>query len=57
MVGEIDTELAFWLLGLGTPIVGVALIWGLVVRGSPVQAAPDTANTAHGSPPDASGAR
>jgi magnesium transporter len=55
MVGEIDTQLAFWLLGLGTPIVGVALIWALVVRGSPVQEAPDTANTAHGSPPGVSG--
>jgi magnesium transporter len=37
MVGAIDTELAFWLLGLGTPLLGVALIWGLVVRGTPVQ--------------------
>jgi magnesium transporter len=57
MVGQIDTEFAFWLLGLGTPVVGVALIWALVVRGSPVEAAPDTANTAHECRPDASGAR
>jgi magnesium transporter len=37
MVGQIDTESAFWLLGLGTPVVGVLLILRLVVRGSPVQ--------------------
>jgi magnesium transporter len=57
MVGQIDTEFAFWLLGLGTPVVGVALIWALVVRGSPVEAAPDTASTAHGSPSDVSEGR
>lgn len=38
MVREIDTALAFWLLGIGTLVAGVALIWRLVVRGSP---APD----------------
>jgi magnesium transporter len=38
MVGQIDGELAFWLLGIGTPVAGVALIWRLVARGSPVQA-------------------
>jgi magnesium transporter len=38
MVGQIDTQSAFWLLGLGTPVVGVLLILRLVVRGSPVQA-------------------
>jgi magnesium transporter len=48
MVGEIDTELAFWLLGIGTPVVGVALIWRLVVRGSPVQAEPGTVNAPEG---------
>jgi magnesium transporter len=37
MVDEIDSQLAFWLLGIGTPVLGVALIWRLVVRGSPVQ--------------------
>jgi len=37
MVGEIDSQLAFWLLGIGTPLIGVALIWLLVVRGSPAQ--------------------
>jgi magnesium transporter len=48
MVGEIDTQLAFWLLGVGTLGVGVALIWRLVVRGSPVQPDEDTAEAAHG---------
>jgi magnesium transporter len=38
MVEQVDSQLAFWLLGLGTPVLGVALIWRLVVRGSPVQA-------------------
>ena len=43
MVGQIDTQWAFWLLGVGTPIAGVALIWRLIVRGSPVQADQNTA--------------
>ena len=55
MVDEIDTELAFWLLGIGTPVVGVALIWGLVVRGSPVQAEPGATNAAHRSARDGAG--
>jgi magnesium transporter len=55
MVGEIDTELGFWLLGIGTPVVGVALIWRLVVRGSPVEAEPGTANAAHRSARDGAG--
>jgi magnesium transporter len=46
MVGQIDTQLAFWLLGVGTLVVGVALIGRLVVRGSPVQADDDTADGA-----------
>jgi magnesium transporter len=37
MVGEVDTPLAFWVLGVGSLVVGVALIWALVVRGSPVE--------------------
>ncbi len=53
MVAEIDTQLAFWLLGIGTPVVGVILIWRLVVSGSPVQA--DTADAAHRSPGDVAG--
>jgi magnesium transporter len=47
MVGQIDTQLAFWLLGIGTPVVGVALIWRFVARGSPVQPDRDTADGAH----------
>jgi magnesium transporter len=35
MVGEIDTQLAFWLLGIGTPVLGVLLILRVVARGSP----------------------
>jgi magnesium transporter len=34
MVGEIDTQLAFWLLGVGAPVFGVLLILRLVGRGS-----------------------
>jgi magnesium transporter len=44
MVGEIDTQVAFWLLGIGTLVAGVALILRLVVRGSPVQPDPDAAD-------------
>jgi magnesium transporter len=36
MVEQVDTGLAFWLLGIGSLVVGVALIWVLIVRGSPV---------------------
>src|SRR3954465_6344001 len=36
MVREVNTALAFWLLGVGSLVVGVALIWRLVARGSPV---------------------
>lgn len=38
MVGEVDTQLAFWVLGTGTLVAGGVLIWRLVVRASPVQA-------------------
>jgi magnesium transporter len=37
MVDQIDSQAAFWLLGIGTPVIGVAAIWRLIVRGSPVQ--------------------
>jgi magnesium transporter len=50
MVGQIDTQLAFWLLGIGTPVAGVLLIWRLVVRGSPVESEPDSPDAAHPSP-------
>ena len=35
MVRGVNTALAFWLLGVGTLVLGVALIWRLVVRGAP----------------------
>jgi magnesium transporter len=35
MIEQIDTQLAFWLLGIGTLVLGVAFIWRLIVRGSP----------------------
>jgi magnesium transporter len=57
MVGQVDSELAFWLLGVGTLLVGVALIWGLVVRGSPVDAAPDNPKAPGRPPADVSRAR
>jgi magnesium transporter len=44
MVDQVDTQLAFWLLGIGTPVAGVLLIWRLVVRGSPVQGDAGTAD-------------
>jgi len=50
MVGEIDTQAAFWLLGIGTPVLGVALIWRLIVRGSPIQTDGDTDDAARPSP-------
>jgi magnesium transporter len=37
MVREVNTPLAFVLLGIGAPALGVALIWVLVRRGSPVE--------------------
>jgi magnesium transporter len=44
MVDQVDTQLAFWLLGIGTPVAGVVLIWRLVVRGSPAQGDAGTAD-------------
>jgi magnesium transporter len=41
MVDEVDSALAFWLLGVGSLVIGVALIWRLIVRGTPIQ--PDDA--------------
>ncbi len=37
----IDTPLAFWLLGVGLLVVGVALILRLIVRGSPLELEPE----------------
>jgi magnesium transporter len=53
MVDQVDTQLAFWLLGIGTPVLGVALILRIVVRGSPVQADAGTADA----PPGGSNAK
>src|SRR3954453_10540376 len=37
MVREIDSPLAFLLLGVGTPAVGAVIVWRLVARRAPVQ--------------------
>src|SRR3954466_812715 len=37
MVREINSELAFWALGVGAQVVGALLIWRLVSRRAPVQ--------------------
>jgi magnesium transporter len=41
MVREIDTPLAFVLLGIGAPVLGVALITLWVRRGTPVTTGPE----------------
>jgi len=40
MVGEIHSPLAFWLLGVGSLVLGVIVIWKVVVRESPVEPEP-----------------
>ena len=47
MVEQIDTQLAFWLLGIGSLAVGVALILLLIVRRSAVQTDEDIPKRAH----------
>lgn len=42
MINRIDTPLAFWLLGVGSLVAGVAMIWRLVIRASPIES--DTGN-------------
>jgi magnesium transporter len=43
MIGKITTPLAFFLLGIGTPVLGVTLTWLLIQRrGTPVQPDRDT---------------
>ena len=42
MIDRIHSQLAFWLLGVGSLLVGVALIWRLVIRAAPTEA--DTSN-------------
>jgi magnesium transporter len=49
MVKQIHSQLAFWLLGVGSLLVGVALI-GLVIRGVPIQADRSNTETAERSP-------
>jgi magnesium transporter len=44
MIGQIDTQLAFWLLGVGSLFAGVALIWRLIMRGSPAEADDDASH-------------
>ena len=50
MVGQVDTQLAFWLLGVGSLVAGVLLIWRLVVRGSLAEADDDATPVAQRSP-------
>jgi magnesium transporter len=50
MVNRIDTPLAFWLLGVGSLVLGVATIWRLVIRAAPIEADEGTAGTPRGSP-------
>jgi magnesium transporter len=50
MVEEVDTKLAFWLLGVGSLVAGVLLILRLVVRGSPLRADPALPKRLYGSP-------
>ena len=37
MIGEIDMQLAFWLLGVGTSLAAALIAWRTVVRRSPIQ--------------------
>ena len=37
MIGQIDTQLAFWLLGVGTSLAAALIAWLTVLRRSPIQ--------------------
>jgi magnesium transporter len=37
MIGQIDTQLAFWLLGVGTSLAAALVAWRTVLRRSPIQ--------------------
>jgi magnesium transporter len=37
MIGEVDTALAFWILGVGTILAAALTAWRAVVRRSPVE--------------------
>jgi magnesium transporter len=41
MVKQIDTQWAFWAIGIGSLVAGLALIWRLVLRAAPVQVDPE----------------
>jgi magnesium transporter len=36
MIGQVDTALAFWLLGVGTTLAGALIAWRTVMRRSPI---------------------
>jgi magnesium transporter len=50
MVKRIDTPLAFWLLGVGSLVLGVAMIWRLVIRAAPIEADGGSTGTPQRSP-------
>jgi magnesium transporter len=51
MIARIDTQLAFWLLGVGLCIMAVLLAWRLiVVRGSPIEVDREAEDAANSSP-------
>jgi magnesium transporter len=50
MVDRIHSQLAFWLLGVGSLVVGVALIWRLVIRAAPTEADKSNGGAAQRSP-------
>jgi magnesium transporter len=50
MVKRIDSQLAFWLLGVGSLVVGVAMVWRLVVRTAPVETDVESRKAAQRSP-------
>ena len=37
MIGQVDTQLAFWLLGVGTSLAAALVAWRSVLRRSPIQ--------------------
>lgn len=51
MIAQIDTQLAFWLLGVGLCLVAILVAWRvIVVRGSPVEGDSEAEDAAHNSP-------
>jgi magnesium transporter len=50
MVAQIQSPLTFWLLGVGSLLVGVALIWRLVIRTGRVEADRNDGEVAQSSP-------